>query len=117
MYYRVYAVVPMIGDGKKDNPKRPMFVPTDAEIQSKAAKGLDRSGVIAYQMQLSDDGKSALVEFVFATPQAARAFAQQNTPGVKVFEKVKSRKEDVETEFKKYKRNFDLNSFGRLTAQ
>ena len=26
----------------------------------------DRSGILGYQMQLSDDGKSALIEFVFA---------------------------------------------------
>jgi hypothetical protein len=36
----------------------------------------DRSGVIGYQMQLSDDGNSALVEFVFASPVSFQAQLQ-----------------------------------------
>jgi len=69
MYHRVWAVVPLIGTGKPDDPKRPMFVPSPAEQTAKFRKG-DRSGIIGYSMQLSDDGQSALVEFVGATPQS-----------------------------------------------
>ena len=69
MYHRVWAVVPLIGSGKPDDPKRPMFVPSPAEQTAKFRKG-DRSGIIGYSMQLSDDGQSALVEFVGATPQS-----------------------------------------------
>jgi hypothetical protein len=37
----------------------------------------DRSGVLGYHMQLSDDGKFALVEYVFASSAAFRAAMQQ----------------------------------------
>jgi len=37
----------------------------------------DRSGILGYHMQLSDDGKFALVEYVFATPVTFRAAMQQ----------------------------------------
>src|SRR5689334_15396979 len=67
MYHRVWAVVPLIGSGKPDDPKRPLFTPSPAESAAKAKNG-DRSGIIGFSMQLSDDGKSALVEFVGETP-------------------------------------------------
>ena len=39
MYHRVWAVVPLIGSGKPDNPKRPMFVPPPAEQAAKLKNG------------------------------------------------------------------------------
>jgi hypothetical protein len=71
MYHRVWAVVPMIGSGKADDPKRPMFAPSAAEQTAKFKQG-DRSGVMGYSMQISDDGNFALVEFVGATPADLR---------------------------------------------
>lgn len=69
-YHRVWAVTPLVGSGKPGDPIRPMFVPAEPAAAS------DRSGVLGYQMQLSDDGKFALVEFVFATPAAFQAVLQ-----------------------------------------
>src|SRR5215467_11786104 len=65
-YHRVLAVTPLIGSGTAADPKRPMFVPA---TQTQRAPN-DRSGVLGYQIQLSDDGKFALVELVFQNPQA-----------------------------------------------
>jgi hypothetical protein len=59
LYERFYAVVPLVGKGTLVDPIRPMFAPTAEEIQ----KG-DRSGIIAYHFETSDNGKLALVEFV-----------------------------------------------------
>jgi hypothetical protein len=64
MYHRVYAVVPFIGTGTKADPKRPMLVPAPAQVAG------DRSGLLGFQMQLSDDGQFALVELVFQNPVA-----------------------------------------------
>lgn len=69
-YHRVWAVTPLVGSGKPGDPIRPMFVAAEPAAAS------DRSGVLAYQMQLSDDGKFALVELVFATPAAFQAALQ-----------------------------------------
>lgn len=81
-YHRVWAVTPVVGTGKTPNdPIRPMFVQVQAQAaksvgQAAVAPAPDRSGVLGYQMQLSDDRKFALVEFVFATPAAFQGLLQ-----------------------------------------
>lgn len=72
-YHRVWMVTPLQGTGKAGDPQRPMFVP--ASGAAAAATG-DRSGVLGFQMQLSDDGRFALVEYVFASPAAFQAVLQ-----------------------------------------
>jgi hypothetical protein len=65
MYHRVYAVVPMVGAGTSADPQRPMLVPLAGSRQTETG---GRPDLLGYQMQLSDDGKFALVEFVFQSP-------------------------------------------------
>ena len=65
LYYRVWAVVPISGTGLRGDVKRPMLVPAPSAISA-----LDRTGVLGYQMQVSDDGQSAIVEYVFANRAA-----------------------------------------------
>ena len=93
MYHRVWAVTPLVGTGKAGDPMRPMFVSVPPQAIQKGApvpvagpQPGDRSGILGYQMQLSDDGKSALVEYVFASPVAFQAVLQQeaNTRGISV---------------------------------
>ena len=62
-YHHVWAVVPLVGTGTEADPRRPMLVP--APNQQPAVEGPD---LLSYKMQLSDDGKWALVEFVFHSP-------------------------------------------------
>ena len=109
MYHRVWAVVPMIGKGTLDDPRRPMFVPLLSEQADRAKKG-DRSGILGFSMQLSDDGKSALVEFIGATPADLKFIVNSNASGVKAFERGVAKKEDIEAEFKKHKATFTLDS-------
>jgi hypothetical protein len=64
-----------------------MFVPAPAQMQlpqngapasaSAIPSPPDRSSILGYQMQLSDDGKSALIEFVFASPVEFQTFLQK----------------------------------------
>ena len=72
MYHHVWAVVPLIGTGTDADPRRPMLVP--APDQQPAT---ERPYLLSYQMQLSDDGKWALVEFVFHSPLAFHNFLVQ----------------------------------------
>jgi len=109
MYHRVWAVVPLIGSGKPDDPKRPMFVPSPAEQAAKLRRG-DRSGVIGYSMQVSDDGNFALVEFVGVTPVDLKPIVNSQAIGVKAFERGSATKEQIEQEFQKYKAGFTLSS-------
>ena len=114
MYHRVWAVVPLIGSGTADDPKRPMFAPSPAEQTAKLKKG-DRSGILGYSMQLSDDGKNALVEFVGANPTELKFIVNSKAAGVTAFERGIATKAEIEAEFQKYKAGFTLGSLeGRL---
>jgi hypothetical protein len=104
MYHRIYAVVPLVGAGTPADPKRPMFVPPPS---AQVAGG--RSGILAYQMQVSDDGKFALVEFVGESPAALHAVLDATVAGVKLFERGTTSKGAIEAEFQKYKKNFTLD--------
>ena len=116
MYHRVWAVVPLIGKGTADDPRRPMFAPSPSEIAEKMKRG-DRSGVISYSMQLSDDGKSALVEFVGATPTELKVIVNSKAAGVTAFERGTATKGQIETEFRKYKAGISLDSLGGRATQ
>jgi hypothetical protein len=123
IYHRVYAVVPIIGTGKPGDPKRPMFVPSPAElaaVKPVAANGavagtgpasIPRPAILSYHMDLSDDGQFALVEFVGATPADLKFIAQSTAPGVIAFERGKTTKAQVQAEFQKYKKNFNADLF------
>ena len=106
-YERLVCVVPMIGAGTPDDPRRPMYVPKPGEAPS-------REGIIAFTYQLSDDGKSALVEFV-AHDHAGLAGIlrdREYRQDLVVFEKGRHKREDIEREFRKYKKDFNLDNFG-----
>jgi hypothetical protein len=111
---RVLAVVPLVGKGTWDDPKRPMFAP----IPSQQAP-TDRSGVIAYQHLMSDDGKFALVEFVFASHPALTQVlsAAAAAPNVKAFERGKHTQAEIEATFKQYKKSFSFDTFHPLRVQ
>jgi hypothetical protein len=105
MYHRVYAVVPMVGTGTKDDPFRPMFISTTPKPAA------DRTGILAYQMQASDDGRFALVELVGITRLDLLPVITSNAFGVTVFERGNATQAQIEAEFQKYKKNFTLNLF------
>jgi len=69
MYHRVWAVVPLVGAGTPEDPKRPMFVPSPTEAAADQANN-ERPDLFGYSMQLSDSGDFALVEFIVADPMA-----------------------------------------------
>lgn len=74
MYHRVYAVVPLVGTGTLDDPKRPLLVPTSPQPGQVSPKTSERPELLGWQMQMSDDGKFALVEFIFQSPLAYQSF-------------------------------------------
>src|SRR6476619_1073333 len=73
MYHRVYAVVPLVGTGTPADPQRPMLVPAPQQPgQAQSLSGPPE--LLGWQMQLSDDGKFGLVEFIFQSPIAYQSF-------------------------------------------
>ena len=110
-YHRVLAIVPLAGSGTHDDPIRPMFAPAPSAVPP------SRSGIIAYQHQITDDGKMAIVEFVAPTRAAfAELFASQD-PRVKYFEVGQHPQADIEAAFKQVKASFDFNNFVPLPVR
>ena len=107
MYERVVAVVPMIGSGTFADPKRPKYAPSPAELQQATAT---RQGILGFTHVLSDDGNFALVEFVARNRMAFQQILAD--PSIKSFLRGRDKREDVEAEFFKLKKNFDFSHFG-----
>jgi hypothetical protein len=105
LYERVLTIVPMVGTGKWDDPKRPLFVPAKAPLPT------DRTGLLGYSYQISDDGKFALVEFVALDKSVLKAITT-DARVMKSFEKGQTNLSDVSVEFQKYKKDFNWQHFG-----
>lgn len=107
MYTRVVAVVPMIGAGTADDPRRPLYSPLPKPQGSKQVQD-----ILGFTSQMSDDGKFALIELVGRNRAALTDILNDKRTDIKVFEKGKVRPEDIEAEFKKYKKDFDVKKAG-----
>jgi hypothetical protein len=97
----------MTGKGTVEDPVRPLYAPVPGSKEAAA------SGIIGFHYILSDDGKTALLELV-ATDSSA--FESIQTDGVKrsevkAFEKGKASKDEVAKEFKKLRKDFDIDKF------
>ena len=90
----------MTGTGSFKDPIRPLFAPTPTAPNQ----------VMAFSFQQSDDGKSAIVEFVARNPSDFRDIEADSR--MKCFSRLKHKKEDVEKELKKAKKDFDFSKFG-----
>jgi hypothetical protein len=104
-YHRVICVVPLTGSGTDGDPKRPQYAPA-----LRTSPGQSMPGIIAFMQQLSDDKTHALVEFVAKDQATLQAILSDKS--IKVFIKGKDKKDDIEKELKKYKKDFDLDKFG-----
>jgi hypothetical protein len=106
-YARIICVMPMIGRGTPDDPVRPQYAPWPPPSATQAGA---RGTILAFAQQVSDDGKSAIVEFVARDRSAFQSIL--NNKQVKVFVKGTDKKDDIEKELKKFKKDFDFNQFG-----
>jgi hypothetical protein len=109
MFYALYRLLfsnPLVGSGSITDPKRPMYAPLPGTVSPSS-----RTGILGYSFLLSDDGQFALVEFVAAERSAFKDILAAG-PTTKAFLKGSDKLEDVTAEFKKHRKNFDLNHFG-----
>ena len=95
------VVTAMTGQGSWGDPRRPALP---------AAEGLN------YRWVVSDDGQWAIVELELArvTAEGLRVLDDAvagRGAAVKVFERGRGKKEDVEKEIRKYRKDFDLEEF------
>jgi len=95
------AIVPMAGAGTASDPKRPLFAPLPGE----------KSAISGFTYQISDDGQTALVQFVARSRADFQSLLSANRADVKVFERGKATLDEVQTEFRKVKAGFDVRQF------
>jgi hypothetical protein len=111
-YERIICTVPMVGSGTAADPRRPQYAPWPP-----TGAGRSRTGILAFHHQVSDDGHTALVEFVARDRSAFKAILAETNPMVKVFVKGKDKREDIEAVFQKHKKNFSLERFSQVGVQ
>jgi len=98
LYERVICIVPMVGRGTYEDPKRPLFAPAAMGDEEKAAG----RGIISFSYQLSDDGKFAVMEMVARDRKEFGPVVGGARPDVKVFERGRSDPAVVEAEVRRY---------------
>jgi hypothetical protein len=96
----------MVGQGTPADPKRPQYAPWPPTPNP------SWTAIVSYSHQVSDDGRFALVEFVARDRQAFEAIFKDKS--VKVFEKGKDKKDDIDKELKKFKKDFDIEKLGAV---
>ncbi len=117
IYEQIIAVVPMIGTGTFQDPKRPLFTPGRGSavlptVVPPSLGFLQPPRLEGFTSTLSDDGQSAIVQFV-ARDRAAfkNILAAQALGQVKVFDRHRDSLDAMLQELRKVKKNFDLASF------
>jgi hypothetical protein len=103
-YVRVIAVVPLIGQGTQEDPRRPQYAPWPAAT--------DPNGIIAFSFVPSDDGRLAIVEFVARSRSAFEALLADKN--ITALEKGRVSKTSLEAAVRTYRKDFDLNKFGMV---
>jgi hypothetical protein len=108
---RVLALVPLVGTGKPDDPIRPMFALSPKDLMALPLRA-DRQppGIMASHYVLSDDGKSAIVEFMEADRATLAPLLNSTDARVKVFERGVQDKKTIEAAFQKVKAGFTIES-------
>lgn len=104
VYHRVIAVVPLAGSGTASDPKRPKYAPWPVST--------DPNGIVAFVFEPTDDGRSAIVEFVAQNNAAFSALLADKT--VTVFPKGAVSKQTIENAVRPLRRDFNLDSFGMV---
>jgi len=115
----IYAIVPIVGAGTVTDPKRPMFAPAQG-VRSEpadnaiAASRTPRTGIIGYHAEISDDGKSAIVEFIAPSLNDFKEILATSDSRIQVFRRGVQGKEVIEAAFKAQKKDFAFDRFVAL---
>jgi hypothetical protein len=127
MYQRVIAIVPMVGQGTDTDPRRPMYAPVPSAVvaQTTATSTTTSStpapappatplggsiGILGYAMVQSDDGNTAIVEFVARDQSIFQNMVADTT--IQVFLKGRDNRPAAEAAFQKMKTGFSIANFG-----
>lgn len=113
-HHRMICVVPLIGAGTVQDPRRPLLAPIAAQLHARQKPNplggyqstLD-SDLLSYQSVLTDDGQSAIVMFTAQSQSAVNVLRKQ--PGIlRVFDSQNSKAADLVPQLRQFKKDFDL---------
>jgi hypothetical protein len=107
-YHRLVVLAPLTGTGRRGDPIRPDIIPGPVAAGARQGAG-DRSGIIAWSFQLTDDKKAAIVQLVAVDPKAFAGIVGDKRPEVRVFDTKGHGKDEIESEMKKYKKDYSLD--------
>ena len=116
-HQHIFAIVPMIGAGTMNDPKRPMFTlaqgvkPVLPIASHSTAISAPRTGIIGFHAQISDDGKSALVEFIAPSVSDFKDLLNANDSRVRTFQPGVHGKDLIEAACKTQKKDFSFDKF------
>jgi hypothetical protein len=105
-YSRIVAVVPLTGTGTPTSPKRPEYAPWPLPTPTA------QSSITAFYWVPTDDGKSAIVEFVAPDMTAFKQILADKT--ITIFVRGKDSKSTIEAALQLHKKGFSLESFGMV---
>ena len=100
-YHRVICVVPLVGSGTAADPRRPLYAPTPGAASP--------DGIVGFTQVPTDDGKSAIVEFVARKRSALQAILSDTT--ITTYEKGTLSGSAIEAALQKLKQGFTLVQF------
>ena len=103
---QLFAVVPMAGAGTFEDPRRPLFALRPGETGTP-----DAPPILSFTYEVSDDGRFALVVFSAADRAAFAHIRASGRADVKWFERGRATKDEIEREFRRFKRDFDAARF------
>jgi len=107
-YYRLICLVHLTGSGRPKDPVRPEYVPS--------APDLSRAGILAWSMQPTDDRSMAILHVVAADRKAFDGLLNDRRAEIRVFEIGRDSRAAIETEMRRYSRQFSLDSL-RVVAR
>jgi len=103
-YHRVICVVPLEGAGTAADPTRPKYAPWPASQ--------DPYGIIGFYFEPTDDGKSAVVEFIAQNRAALQTILNDKT--IQAFEKGVASQAAVDAAIQPFRKDFRLETFGMV---
>ena len=118
-YQRVICVVPIVGSGTLQDPKRPMFTPSmgnpsgPVESAPKRTKGFtEEPHLSGYQSVLSDDGGTAIVEFVARDRAAFKPlFEASRAHTITLYKPNQVSTDELVRDLQKVRKTFSLHMF------
>ena len=108
---RIIAIVPFIGSGTMEDPKRPMFTPMPGTVAASS-----RTDIIAFHFIPSDDGQFAIVELVARDKAAFLPILASTDSRVKVFVRGRDSLAALVLELRRHRKDFDLEKFGEVVV-